>query len=241
MSTLGNIRRRLQNRLRPHGSAEGRLALLLDHVGVRTFIDVGANHGQTGHELRSGGWRGRILSFEPLSIPHAALSAAAARDPMWTAAPRTAVGERDGEIEINISASDMLSSVRYPSPTLRSLLPAAASIAREIVPLRRLDTLLADHPEAAPPWFVKIDTQGYEAEVLAACEDLLPQIVGFKLELSLVPLYEDEHTAEHFLAWMRERGYEPWLVEPISYLRDRRRQLQVDAVFVRPGPGDDAA
>jgi FkbM family methyltransferase len=233
MSVLGNIRRRLLNRWRPHRTAEGRLVLLLGHVGARTVVDVGANRGQTGRSLRRGGWTGPILSIEPLGNAHARLTAVAAGDPTWVIAARTAVGDRDGEVEINVAGADDLSSARAASAALRRLMPAAGVVTRETVPLRRLGTVLAAHPDLADPWFVKIDTQGFEAEVLAGCADLLDRIVGFQLELSLLPLYEGEQTCEQVIAWMRDRGYDPWLVEPVSYLRAHRRQLQVDAVFVR--------
>jgi hypothetical protein len=38
--------------------------------------------------------------------------------------------------------------------------------------------------------WLKVDTQGYEAEVFKGATDLLPRISALECELSLVPLYD---------------------------------------------------
>ena len=44
-----------------------RRKLLLDEFQISDIIDVGANFGQYGKELRDIGFKGNIYSFEPLS------------------------------------------------------------------------------------------------------------------------------------------------------------------------------
>ncbi len=57
--------------------------LLLVELGVDLVIDVGANVGQYGTQLRDWGYRGRIMSFEPMRDEYAALSRLAEADGNW--------------------------------------------------------------------------------------------------------------------------------------------------------------
>eukprot|EP01037_Dinobryon_pediforme_P025435 gene25435-27589_t len=112
------------------------LVHLLREQGITHVIDVGANVGQFAQKLRYAGYRGAILSVEPVSSVHDQLRAHAARDATWSVLPRAAGGDRDGTVTINILADSTLSS------TLTSL--HQATIAHETVDLRRLDTLLEE-------------------------------------------------------------------------------------------------
>ena len=62
------------SRYRPDTHHDARYRHLLDTRDIRLILDVGANTGQYGSLLRSTyGYRGRILSFEPLTTAHTAL------------------------------------------------------------------------------------------------------------------------------------------------------------------------
>ena len=76
----------------------------LDFNGVNLVLDVGANIGQFGRKnLRDAGYRGRIVSFEPLSTAWNTLSAEASRDSLWNIAPRMAIGDKNGDVRINVA------------------------------------------------------------------------------------------------------------------------------------------
>ena len=57
--------------------------------------------------------------------------------------------------------------------------------------------------------FLKIDAQGYEAEVLAGAAGLLERLAGIQLEMSLVPLYEGERAFRAMLDELAALGFEP--------------------------------
>ena len=78
---------------------------------VNLIFDVGANAGQFGVLLREIGFDGKIVSFEPLSDARESLQNISRNDPMWQIALQTAIGEENGEIEIQIAGNSQSSSV----------------------------------------------------------------------------------------------------------------------------------
>ena len=84
----------------------GQRMRLLRHYGVTVVLDVGANEGQYGRELRLAGYKGRIVSFEPMAAPFAKLATAARSDPGWDVV-QLALGEANAETEINVSRNSV--------------------------------------------------------------------------------------------------------------------------------------
>jgi hypothetical protein len=85
-----------------HPAANRRRAMMA-HNGVEAVIDVGANKGQYASAPRRGGYKGDIFSFEPLSEAYKELERKSRRDPQWHVF-HSAIGEENGEAEINIAA-----------------------------------------------------------------------------------------------------------------------------------------
>src|SRR5664280_832550 len=92
-------------------SDDARLATLLKHHGIDLVLDIGANVGQYGRLLRSVRYEGAIVSFEPLLAAYQHLQAAAANDPLWIVGPRVAIGDREGDVQMNVSANSVSSSL----------------------------------------------------------------------------------------------------------------------------------
>ena len=219
--------------LRKARSPAAQRAALLERFGVSCVLDVGANVGQYAAGLRAWGYRGRIVSFEPLAAAHAALERRAARDRSWTVAPRMALGERDGLAEIEVSAEADMSSLLPQSELLRRVSPTSKVIARETISLHRLDTLYDDLVDAAARTYLKVDTQGTEPRVLEGARGVLDRIIGVELEMSLVPCYEGERSFRETIDALAEDGFVLHLLLPGYFERKLGRQLQVDGVFYR--------
>jgi FkbM family methyltransferase len=218
-----------------NANPEAQLATLLRTRGFDLVLDVGANAGQFGAKLRQRGYQGRIVSFEPLSQPHRQLAELAARDGRWEVAERSAVGERDGEIVIHVSANSYSSSALDMLESHLRAAPESRYVGEERVPLRRLDALAAPYLRADDVTLLKIDTQGFEDRVLAGASGILPRIAAVQLELSLVPLYAGQKLLPEMLEALRRWGFAPWgawpeLVEPAT-----GRLLQLEMILDRPG------
>jgi FkbM family methyltransferase len=220
-------------RLRPDASPSHQLCVALRRFGIDLVLDVGANVGQFGAELRAYGYSKPIVSFEPLSVAHAALTERAAGDPSWSVHPRTAVGDVAGTVEINVSANLFSSSLLPMLHLHEDAAPQGSYVGKETVRVARLDEIATAYLENAANPFLKIDTQGFERHVLEGAEGILPRVRGVLCELSLVPLYEGQALWLEMLSYLEALGFTLWALQPgFTDPRDGRT-LQVDAIWFR--------
>lgn len=239
MTWLRRIARHLGYDLTPHKKAKSpnaQLVALLRHHRIETVLDVGANVGQYGQRLRDWGYEGRIISFEPLSSAHAHLSLRSASDPTWIVAPRMAIGDIDGEIDIQVSAETDMSSILPQSDLMREISPSSAIQSIERVPIRRLDSVAGAYVNGSNKAFLKVDTQGFEPQVLDGAAALLPRLLGIQLEMSLLPIYAGEHNYLTMIERLKAEGLSLHLVLPGYFERKLGRMLEVDGVFARDEP-----
>lgn len=224
------------HRFVPTSSPDAQVAQVLAKLDIDLVIDVGANTGQYAHSLRELGYRGRIISFEPLSLAHAALSAAAARDPAWTVASRGAIGDRDGEIVINVAGNSASSSVLDMLDAHRDAAPESRYVGHETVALSRLDSAVEPYVGAARAVYVKVDTQGFEDAVLKGGPVVFGRAAAVQLELSMVPLYAGQPLWDAMIGQMAQHGLVLWNLWPGFSDAATGRLLQIDAIFAREAP-----
>lgn len=214
-------------------SDELRFGFMLAERKVNLVLDVGANTGQFGELLRHIGYRGRIVSFEPLRAARAHLQKRAASDPLWELAPQAAIGAEEGEIDLHVAGNSVSSSVLQMLDSHTSVAPESSYVAVERVPIKRLDTLAMPYLTPDSTLFLKVDTQGYERQVLKGSPQLLARAVGCQLEMSFAPLYEGQVEYQQLLAEMLNAGMELWDLAPVLVDPSTGRLLQVDATFMR--------
>ena len=201
--------------------------------GIDLVLDVGANRGQFVSDIRSGGYRGQVVSFEPLSDAHSKLLQASTGDSAWEAYPRCALGDHNGEIEINIAGNSLSSSVLPMLAAHRNAAPDSVYKGRETAPLHTIDSVVPQYLQNSKAPFLKIDTQGFEWQVLDGARASLPLIQGVLVELSLVPLYEGQHLWQEVMTRLEAEGFALWAFEPVFSDPNDGRTLQVDGVFYR--------
>lgn len=208
-------------------------AVALRHHETDLVIDVGANVGQFASELRNVGYKGQIVSFEPLSSAHRVLSKRARRDPLWTVHERCAVGDEDGETVIHVSANSVSSSILPMLDAHTSAAQSSAYVSEESTPVVRLDTVLPQYLERSRNAFIKIDTQGFEKQVLDGACTSLQRVQGVLCELSLVPLYEGQTLWQDMIARLESDGFHLWFLQPGFIDPKTGQSLQLDGAFFR--------
>ncbi|MBR0660513.1 FkbM family methyltransferase [Neoroseomonas oryzicola] len=200
---------------------------------IDTVLDVGANAGQFGTKLRGAGWKGHVVSFEPLSDAHAALRVVAGADALWDVAERCALGSSNGETEINVASNSWSSSILPMADLHRAAAPQSTYSHRETCPVRTLDYIIGSvFTDPTTLFAIKIDTQGYEKEVLEGLTERRSQVKVILCEMSLAELYEGAPDLKEMLSYLAAAGYHCVGLEPA--FRDPRsgRLLQVDGLFV---------
>ena len=221
------------HRYTPGSSTSAQIISSLKKFEVDLVIDVGANLGQFASELRGGGYKGSIISFEPLSVAHARLQKLSKRDAKWHVYPRCALGDRIGEVEINIAGNSASSSLLPMLDSHLSAAPHTAYVGKESVSLLTLDSISSDYISQFKNPFLKIDTQGYEWAILDGALNTLPYIRGVLLELSLVPLYEGQYLWRELLERLEFSGFTLWAMQPEFVDPNDGRTLQINGIFFR--------
>jgi FkbM family methyltransferase len=205
---------------------------LWNHFGVDLVLDVGADTGEYVQTIRQHGYAGRVVSFEPLSPAFALLCERATGDARWEAV-NVALGEHEGRATIHVAGNSHSSSLRPMLGTHLAAAPHSEYVGTEDVRVRRLDAVFDEYRRGARRVYLKVDTQGWEREVLAGGARALEQIVGMQLEMSLVPLYAGQALFSDLMELVTRRGFTLMSLEP-GFADERTGQLlQVDGVFFR--------
>ncbi len=221
-------------RYTPSTSEVARMKQLFAYHNIDLVLDVGANIGQYAKFLREFGYSGKIVSFEPLSSAYSQLKTASSKDSLWEIAPRTAIGNENNEITINISGNSQSSSVLDVLDSHVTAAPDSAYIGSETVKLSRLDTIAQEYiSQATNSIFLKIDVQGFEKQVIEGANHILSEIQGIQVELSLVPLYKGQLLFQEMLKFLEELGYELHAVIPGFTDPKTGRLLQIDGIFFK--------
>lgn len=205
---------------------------LLKNYNIDVVIDVGANIGQYGSELRNIGYKGRIISFEPTCEAFSKLKKTASKDTLWEI-HNLSLGERDGESTINISKNSVSSSILNDLPQLTKSAPDAAFVNKESIKINKLDTLFSSLNIKDKNIYLKIDTQGYEKMVLDGAKNSLNFITGIQIEMALIPTYQGGLTFEEMSDTLKTLDFKLSTFETGHYDKNTGKLFEVDGVFFK--------
>lgn len=221
------------SRFRAKSHPLARRKRLMNSYEIEVVLDVGASVGQYATQLRRDvGFRGRIVSFEPLIGARQRLQRKALKDPGWEVLPY-ALGAANGSCEINVAGNSFSSSFLRMLPSHVNIAPESTYVGTEKVDVRTLDSLFPSLVSETANVYLKIDTQGFERDVLKGAQKALQDIDTVQMEMSLTELYEGEALIGELLEFMTERGYELVSLEPGFTEPGSGRLLQVDGIFHR--------
>jgi FkbM family methyltransferase len=193
------------------GQAEDQLVRdLLATLRIDCVFDVGANVGQYANHLRTLGYRGRILSFEPGPAMFATLQRIAAADPLWETFP-FALGEKEGAFAFNIMKMNTMSSFLEPDSASDAIYGSINVVERVVeVEMRRLaaeyDRLQEQYGFERP--FLKLDTQGFDLNVVRGAGDRIGRFLGILSEVAVRQLYAGSPPLRESLETLEASGFD---------------------------------
>jgi FkbM family methyltransferase len=210
------------------------LGELLAYLEIDCVLDVGANVGQYHDFLRNNVlFDGTIISFEPVSRHVSRLRERAQADPDWHI-DDCALGANNGSLSINVMVSDQFSSFLEPDNSrVRDYAGLNVPCHTETVAVKTLDSVLPElrqrHGFRRP--YLKLDTQGFDIEVLEGALQSLPGIPALQSEASVIGVYKGMPGYIETIRYLGGRGFDITGLYPVS--RDRSlRLIEFDCVMI---------
>ncbi|MER8950803.1 FkbM family methyltransferase [Mesorhizobium sp. M0959] len=198
------------SRVRHHWAQRQYVKRFLNGLEADCVLDVGANIGGFGTELRLVGYQGLIISFEPDPECFTRLSRLTSKDPNWVAL-NVALGSTEESRGLNVMAAHVLNSFLPPSIEETKRLEGLNKVEKTVtVTVRTLDTMiheLSGQYDFRRP-YLKMDTQGFDVEVFKGASSVLSQFVGMQSEVSLKTIYEGAPTWREAIAVYEAAGFE---------------------------------
>lgn len=204
---------------------------LLTHFKINKLLDVGAYYGLYAIKMRELGFQGDIISFEPLSKTYNILRQNTKKYKNWEAI-NIALGNKDEEAFINIAGNAAgSSSLLEMLPAHLNADPESLYVGREKVNVRKLDSIIHEYYKKEDAIYLKVDTQGFEKQVLEGAAESLSKIKGIQLEMSLIPLYNEEMLLCEMIDFLKSKGFKLYSLENGFSNSKTGQLLQVDGVF----------
>ena len=220
-------------RYNPSSSQKCQLEHALRKHKIDLVLDIGANVGQFAKGLREVGYNDRIVSFEPLIDAHRILSQAARSTKGWEVHERCAIGDRNGSIQINVSGNSVSSSMLPMLKSHSDAAPNSVFTKTEMTSIYTLDSLAKRYMNAKSKTLIKIDTQGYEWQVLDGASEITKKAEGIMIELSIIPLYSGQRLWLDIIDRLKSQGFTLWSLNSAFIDPHDGKSLQLDGLFFR--------
>ena len=195
----------------------------MNEANISYTIDIGANVGQFGVDMRRHGFSGQIISYEPVKEAYEILASTITKHKPWRAF-QIGIGSAESSQNINVSGNDGLSSSLLAMGKVHlDNFPKSVTVSSQKVSVSTLDKQLEVLGIDPGKILLKLDVQGYEAEVLKGAAKSLSKIPLCFLEVSIVPLYEGEITLLPILNLLSESGHE--VIDVFRGVKTKKGQL----------------
>ena len=195
-------------------------------LGINIVLDVGAHWDDYGPFLRNSGYRGRVVSFEPVSSNFAILSERAAQDPLWKSY-KLALGNEDTVRPIPVTARAGFSAERLGE--------MGRVVGTEMAEVKQLDSVLEECMSGLSDTrvFLKMDVQGCDLKVLQGAARHIDRILALQSLLCVENISTGMASYLDVIAQMTQLGFDIAGMVPIATHKDGLRGIDFDCIMVR--------
>lgn len=206
---------------------------LIKRHNIDLVLDVGANMGQFGLDLRTAGYAGQIISFEPIHACCEHLRSIA--DDKWHI-ENYALGDAKTTDTINISSKSVFSSILDTNEFGRSNFSDSIQVVdKQTISIKRLDDVINGLVNEADKKniFLKLDTQGYDDRVMQGAVNTLAQVSILQTEVSCKAIYKETPPFHETLKKLTDNGFNITGIFPLSRDKNSMELLEFDCILIK--------
>lgn len=213
-------------------NAEENLYKSLKFNNIGAVIDVGAHQGKFIKNIFKFFKFIKVISFEPIKKEFKNLSETSNKYKNWKIY-NYALGANNEKKEINISNYTEASSLLNIENKLLQFRPELKTQAKETIECKKLDNFIDEFSNLKKPILLKIDTQGYEMEVLKGADKTLEIINFIFIEVSIVQNYVGQPTLKEILIYLENKNFKVVSLDRVFGDRLTGETYQVNILFSR--------
>ena len=206
---------------------------LISLYNIDLVLDVGANVGQFAKEVRKNDYKKEIISFEPIANTHKKLLENSYNDNKWEIYERCCLGEFDGTTDINISSYSPSSSILDFTKMHIDAKQSATMIDKENVKIIKLDTIAKTLNSKSKNILLKLDTQGYEGQILEGAKEFLKEVDIVFCEMSICEVYKGQSLFKDIIAMLEKYDFKIASLENGFFNNKSKQLLQIDGIFIK--------
>lgn len=203
----------------------------LKNLNFKSILDIGANSGQFVEKFLIFYPKADFFCFEPLSEPFDELKEKFGSKQNFHLY-KFALGNKAGEEKIFHNEYSPSSSLLAMKDEHKDAFDFAREEFEEEITIKKLDHLSIE-PDIKKPYLVKMDTQGFESEVIKGGKDIISKADMIIIETSFVQLYEGAPLFDDIYMILKNMGFE--YVGSFEQLRRPQdgKILQQDSIFIK--------
>jgi FkbM family methyltransferase len=208
------------------------LTTLFESKKINCVLDVGGNKGQYRDFLRYHvGYKGLIITFEPVESNFKICQERSQSDENWIVL-KYALGNRDEKKEINIMKTDQFTSFLKPSiKNTKDFEHLNQVKGVENVEVRQLDTIWEDLKINDFIIYLKMDTQGYDIEVVKGVRNHIDRICALQTEASVISIYDDMYSLFDSTKYLNSQEFDISGMFPVCF-DSKGRVAEFDVIMI---------